>query len=100
MQNHDILWLTSSVYTPTLLELLSLRMQNCFIQFLVQVSLVQYGLELCKLFGLFLQSNCIFGFGVSLLLKQGALMHLTAVCQLLYSVLKLELCAVAVTLKT
>ncbi|KAA6422728.1 MAG: hypothetical protein FRX49_07263 [Trebouxia sp. A1-2] len=44
--------------------------------------------------------NSIFGFGVSLLLKQGALIHLTALCQLLYNVLKLELCAVAVTLKT
>lgn len=65
----------------------------------VRSLLVQGGLELCKLLRLFLQGYGVFGFGVRLLLKQGALMHLTAFAQLLHCVFKLELRAVTVPLK-
>ena len=60
--------------------------------------LVQSGFELRQLLGLFFQSYCILGLGVRLLFKQGALIHLTALRQLLQCVLKLELRAVTVAL--
>ena len=62
--------------------------------------LVQDGLELSKLLSLFLQSYGVLGFGVRLLLQQGALMHFTAFSQLLHSVFELELRAVTIPLKS
>ena len=60
--------------------------------------LVQGGFQLGKLLSLLLECYNILGLGVSLLLQQGPLMHLTAFCELLQSVFQLELRAVAVPL--